>query len=58
MMEELGVTLPIDERLADAIRLAFKEGLEMAAEMAEEILEAARDPWDIPGELRKLREEL
>lgn len=52
------VTLPFDERIAAAVRLAFKEGLEMAAEIAEELLEAARDPWEIPGELRKLREEL
>ena len=31
--------------------------LEAAAEMADNLLDAARDPWEIPGEIRKLKEE-
>lgn len=37
-------------------REAFDAVLEAAAEVADNLLDAARDPWEIPGAIRKLKE--
>jgi len=39
------------ERVVDDRNAALEE----AAEVTEELLDEARDPWEIPGEIRKLK---